>query len=175
MPYMSICLLYAAAAIDRANGGESAVIEHTASDDLESLFYIFIDFVTTFDGPMGKQMDSKMERWGQAIEDMGASAAPYKSGLVLVLRCDMELMNRTTTYFGALKGLVQAWRHKFLDADADQKRGGVTHEEIEEVLNAWISHEGADEPLPPEEFPSPLLSDSVPECERLQIVPMTRS
>ncbi|KIK32105.1 hypothetical protein CY34DRAFT_30616, partial [Suillus luteus UH-Slu-Lm8-n1] len=29
-------------AIDRANGGESAVIEHTASDDLESLFYIFI-------------------------------------------------------------------------------------------------------------------------------------
>ncbi|KAG2115323.1 uncharacterized protein F5147DRAFT_649696 [Suillus discolor] len=105
VPYMSIRLLYAAAAIERANGGESVVIEHTASDDLESLFYIFVDCVTTFDGLMGKQTDPKMERWGQAIEDM----------------------------------------------DADQKRGGVTHEEIEEVLNAWMSHEGADEPLPPEE------------------------
>ncbi|KAG2742107.1 hypothetical protein P692DRAFT_20657385, partial [Suillus brevipes Sb2] len=26
----------------RAAGGESAVIEHTASDDLKSLFYIFV-------------------------------------------------------------------------------------------------------------------------------------
>jgi hypothetical protein len=142
---MSIRLLYAAA------GGESAVIEHTASDDLKSLFYIFVDFVTMFDGPMGEQTDPKMARWGQVIEDMGISAASYKSGLVLIPRRDTNLMNLTTTYFGALKGLVQAWCHKFLDADADQKCRGVTHQEIEEVLNAWISHEGADEPLPPEE------------------------
>jgi hypothetical protein len=26
----------------------------TTSDDLESLFYIFVEFVTTFDGPRGK-------------------------------------------------------------------------------------------------------------------------
>ncbi|KAG1766503.1 hypothetical protein EV702DRAFT_1050671 [Suillus placidus] len=47
VPYMSIHLLYAATAIDRANGRGSAMIEHTANDDLESLFYIFINFITT--------------------------------------------------------------------------------------------------------------------------------
>lgn len=160
VPYMSIRLLYAATAIDRANGGGSAMIEHTASDDLESLFYIFVDFVTTYDGPMGRQIDPK--QWGEAVEDMGAAAAAYKSGLVLVPRRNKELMNLTTTYFGGLKDLVQVWHYKFLDADADPKRSGVTHEEIEEVLNAWIYHEGADESLPPEELcrTSPLLSES---------------
>ncbi|KAG2100718.1 uncharacterized protein F5147DRAFT_655502 [Suillus discolor] len=140
VPYMSIRLLYAATAIDRANGRGSAMIEHTASDDLESLFYILINFITTFDGPM-------------AVEDMGAAAAAYKSGLVLVPWCKKELMNLTTTYFGGLKDLTRS--------DADLKCSGITHEEIEEVLNAWISHEGADESLPLEKLrpTSPLLSE----------------
>ncbi|KAG1862604.1 hypothetical protein F4604DRAFT_1683751 [Suillus subluteus] len=34
--------------------------EQTASDDLESLFYIFVEFVTTYDGPHGKIIYPKM-------------------------------------------------------------------------------------------------------------------
>ncbi|KAG2094396.1 kinase-like domain-containing protein [Suillus discolor] len=150
IPYMSIRLLYAIAAIERTQSWGNAMVEHTPSDDLESLFYIFVDFVTTFDGPKGSP--KKAERWSEVIESMGTAAAPYKSGLVLVPRCDRELMDRTTTYFGRVRELVQAWRYKFLDADADQTRTGITHEEIEGILNTWVSHEAIDEPLPPEEM-----------------------
>ncbi|KAG1801846.1 uncharacterized protein BJ212DRAFT_1304991 [Suillus subaureus] len=43
-PYMSICLLQEGIA-------KGAMIQHTASDDLESLFFIFVEFATTFNGP----------------------------------------------------------------------------------------------------------------------------
>jgi hypothetical protein len=146
---MSIRLLYAIAGIERAQSWGNAMIEHTPSDDLESLFYIFIDFVTTFDGLKGSP--KKAEWWNEVIESMGTAAAPYKSGLVLVLRCDRELMDRITTYFGRVKELIQAWHYKFLDAHADQTGAGITHEEIEGILNRWISHEAVNEPLPPED------------------------
>ncbi|KAG2114937.1 kinase-like domain-containing protein [Suillus cothurnatus] len=154
VPYMSIRLLYAITAIARDKGLGNMMVEQTASDDLESLFYIFIEFVTSFDGPKGSRTDpKKADRWGEVMEGMGAAAAPYKSGLVLVPRRDNELMNRTTTYFGGVRDLVQAWRYRLLDADADQTRDGVTHEEIEEILNAWLDHDAIDEPRPLEEVP----------------------
>ncbi|KAG1736389.1 uncharacterized protein EDB91DRAFT_1083357 [Suillus paluster] len=152
VPYMSIRLLYAITAIARAKGWGNVMVKHTASDDLKSLFYIFIEFVTSFDGPKGSRTDPrKADRWGEVLEGMGATTTPYKSGLVLVPQCDKELMNRMTTYFGGVRDLVQAWHYKFLDADADQTRGGVTHEEIEGLLNTWVSHAAVDEPHPPEE------------------------
>lgn len=167
MPYMSIRLLYAISAIARDKGLGNMTVEQTASDDLESLFYIFVEFVTSFDGPKGTRADpKKADQWGEVIEAMGAAAAPYKSGLVLVPRRDNELMNRTTTYFGGVRDLVQAWRYKLLDADADQTRDGVTHEEIEEILKAWVYHDAIDEPRPPEEVPpaSSLASESAVGC-----------
>jgi hypothetical protein len=136
--------------VERAQGRGNMLVEHTASDDLESLFYIFVDFVTTFDGPMGNP--KKAQQWGEVVEGMGAAAGTYKAGLVLVPRHNKVLMNWTTSYFGGVRELVQAWRHKFLDAHADQTRVGVTHEEIEDILNTWISHEAVDELLPPEKL-----------------------
>lgn len=83
-----------------------------------------------------------------------------KTGLVLVARWNNDLMNLTTTYFGGVRDLVQAWRYILLDAA--ETRDGVTHEEIEEILNAWVYHDAIDEPRPPEEVPpaSSLASES---------------
>lgn len=53
VPYMSICLHRAIIAIARDKGLGNMMVEQTASDDLESLFYIFVEFVTSFDGPKG--------------------------------------------------------------------------------------------------------------------------
>ncbi|KAG0693551.1 hypothetical protein DFH29DRAFT_1007207 [Suillus ampliporus] len=149
VPYMSIHLLYAITA-ERAQGCGNVMVKRTASDDLESLFYIFVNFIATFDGPKGTL--KKAQRWGEVIKGMGATAAPYKSGLVLVPWHNKELMNCTTSYFGGVRELIQAWHHKFLDAHADQTCAGVTHEEIEDILNAWISHEAVDESLPLEKL-----------------------
>ncbi|KAG2090920.1 uncharacterized protein F5147DRAFT_658061 [Suillus discolor] len=109
IPYMSIHLLYAITAIARDKGLGNMMVEQTASDDLESLFYIFIEFITSFYGLKGSRTDlKKADRWGEVIEGMGAAAAPYKLGLVLMPRHDNELINCTTTYFGGVRDLVQA-------------------------------------------------------------------
>ncbi|KAG2740863.1 hypothetical protein P692DRAFT_20684076, partial [Suillus brevipes Sb2] len=52
-PYMSIRLLRYLHSMYKQQGQDPEMMmpEQTASDDLESLFYIFVDFVTTFDGP----------------------------------------------------------------------------------------------------------------------------
>jgi hypothetical protein len=122
---------------------EMMMPEQTASDDLESLFYIFVDFVTTFDGPQARIIYPK-QRWADYLEDLGSRAVPYKSGLVLVRR-DIVLMNRTTAYFGELKQLVQEWRLLFLRADEKNDESYVTHDDVEGVLVKWISHEAANE------------------------------
>ncbi|KAG1743280.1 uncharacterized protein EDB91DRAFT_1081215 [Suillus paluster] len=164
-------------AIARAKGWGNVMVEHTASDDLKSLFYIFIEFDTSFDGPKGSRTDPrKADWWGEVLEGMGATTTPYKSGLVLVLRHDKELMNRMMTYFGGVRDLVQAWHYKFLDVDANQMHGGVTHEEIEGLLNTWVSHAAVDEPHPPEEVlqASLLTSESNFGCMSRNMVLMAR-
>jgi len=71
----------------------------TASDDLESLFYIFVEFVTIYDGLHGKIIYLKTEQWAGLLEDLGTRAVTYKSGLLLVVKHN-ELMDCTTAYFG---------------------------------------------------------------------------
>lgn len=139
MPYMSIRLLRV---LHTAGARDNMQMQQTLSDDLESMFYIFVDFVSAFDGPKGEIKQPKPDRWADLLEDMGPRAAPYKSGLLLVGR-DKELMERTTVYFGELRHLVQDWRLQFLQADEDNC---VTHEQIERILDKWISDEAANEP-----------------------------
>jgi hypothetical protein len=117
----------------------------TASNDLESLFYIFVEFVTTYDGPHGKIIYPKTEQWAGLLEDLGPGAVTYKSGLLLVVKHN-ELMDRTTAYFGNLKYLVQEWRLKFLQASEESSESSINHEEITKILAKWISHEAANEP-----------------------------
>lgn len=141
MPYMSIRLL---SDLHTIGAHDSSTMQQTPSDDLESLFYIFVDFVSKFDGPWGMVIQPKPSQWADLLEDMGSRAVSYKSGLLLVRR-NKDLMERTTVYFGGLTPLVQEWRLQFLEADDDNC---VTHEDIERVLDKWISDEAADEPPP---------------------------
>ncbi|KAG0693545.1 hypothetical protein DFH29DRAFT_1007201 [Suillus ampliporus] len=95
IPYVSICLLRHLHLVSNPQGvdPEMMMMEQTASNDLESLFYIFVEFVTTYDGPQAMIIHRKTEWWGDLLEDLGSRAVPYKSGLLLIKR-DMELMNR---------------------------------------------------------------------------------
>ncbi|KAG2028680.1 hypothetical protein BDR03DRAFT_988271 [Suillus americanus] len=71
LPYMSIRLLTACAEKEKTK--ETMTIEHSPSNDIELLFYIFVEFVSTYDGPQDCISNLKMERWAEALEDMGHS------------------------------------------------------------------------------------------------------
>ncbi|KAG2125268.1 hypothetical protein BD769DRAFT_1388543 [Suillus cothurnatus] len=130
---------------DRAWEKDMVMKGQTASDDLESLFYIFVKFVTTYDGPHGKIIYPKTEQWAGLLEDLGTRAVTYKSGLLLVVKHN-ELMDHTTAYFGNLKYLVQKWRLKFLQTSEESSKSSINHEEIMKILVKWISYEAANEP-----------------------------
>ncbi|KAG1736396.1 uncharacterized protein EDB91DRAFT_1250009 [Suillus paluster] len=130
-PYMSICLLRYLHSASKLTDKDLVMMGQTASDDLESLFYIFVEFVTTYDGLHGKIIYPKTEQWADLLEDIGSRAVSYKSGLLLVKR-DEELMNCTMAYFGQLKYLVQEWHLKFLQAVEESCESGIHHKDIEE-------------------------------------------
>jgi hypothetical protein len=149
----------------------------TASDDLESLFYIFVEFVTTFDGPRGKIIYPKAEQWAGLLEDLGPRAVTYKSGLLLVVKHN-ELMDRTTAYFGDLKYLVQEWRLKFLQASEESTGSGINHDEIAKILVKWISHDVANDPPPVSRAsslsPDSILTPPIPRRSNRKTVPVKR-
>ncbi|KAG2336032.1 hypothetical protein BDR05DRAFT_1006233 [Suillus weaverae] len=149
VPYMSVCLLHHLHLVSNQQGmdPEMMMTEQTASDDLESLFYIFVEFMTTYNGPQAKIIHPKTERWADLLEDIGSRAVLYKLGLLLV-KCDMELMNCMTAYFGELKQLVQEWCLIFIRATEETHESNINHNDIEGVLMKWISHEAANEPPP---------------------------
>ncbi|KAG1726979.1 uncharacterized protein EDB91DRAFT_1254095 [Suillus paluster] len=157
--YMSIYLLRYLHSASKLTDKDLVVTGQIASHDLESLFYIFVEFVTTYDGPHGSR------------------AVSYKSGLLLA-KCDEELMNCTTAYFGQLKYLIQEWRLKFLQAVEESCESGIHHEDIEEVLVKWIYHEAADEPLPVAQAsslsPVSILPLPVPRHSNWKTVPVKR-
>ncbi|KAG2066823.1 hypothetical protein BDR04DRAFT_1167523 [Suillus decipiens] len=139
-PYMSICLLCDLHTIDAPN---DMTVQQTPSNDLESMFYVFMDFVSTFDGPQGMIIQPKSSQWADLLEDMGSRAVSYKLGLLLV-RCNKDLMECTMDYFGGLMLLLQEWHLKFFKVDDDNC---VTHEDIEQVLDKLICDEATDEPF----------------------------
>ncbi|KAG2088930.1 uncharacterized protein F5147DRAFT_780810 [Suillus discolor] len=170
LPYMSIRLLTACAEKEKTQG--TVTIEHCPSDDIKSLFYIFVEFISTYDGPQGYISNSKVERWAETLEDMGHRAGPYKSGLVLITRHDKQLMNRTTQYFGGIRDLVQEWHLKFFYTAEEQTT--ITHLEILELIKKWISHEAVDEPLPPTQE-ADLSSTTHPRRSTRKVIPVKRA
>ncbi|KAG1860038.1 hypothetical protein F4604DRAFT_1930348 [Suillus subluteus] len=174
---MSIRLLHYLHAVSNLTNKNIVMKEQTASDDLESLFYIFVEFVTTYDGPHGKIIYPKTEEWASILEDLGTRAVTYKSGLLLIIKHD-KLIDRTMAYFGDLKYLVQEWRVKFLKASEESSESSINHEEIAEILVKWISHEAANKPPSVARAsslsPDSILAPPVPCRSNRKIVPVKR-
>ncbi|KAG1791198.1 uncharacterized protein HD556DRAFT_1445464 [Suillus plorans] len=145
-PYMSIRLLREGS----NNNGNEVTVFHTAGDDLESLFYIFVEFATTFDGPHAMTKDNaRKPMWYDYWLLMGDNSWAPKQGLVLSHSGDRSLMSQTTSFFGPFGPIIQEWRLLIRAAAeaASQTNGppsGVSHEELATLLHKWLSQ------LPPE-------------------------
>lgn len=134
IPYMSIRLL-------RDGVDKQVMIERTASDDLESLFYIFVEFVTTFDGPRGVTSDAnRRSLWVEQYEVMGSGYWAAKLGYVLAPLAHRALMEKTTPFFGPFSQIIQEWRHLILAAENKMDSSpGVTHAALAALLEKWIT------------------------------------
>lgn len=150
---MSICLL-------REGIAKGAKIQHTASDDLESLFFIFVEFATTFDGPRGLMKDEERRPlWVDKFENSGGDPWLPKQGYVLAPRNDSSLMEKTTAFFAPFSQIIQEWRHLILEAASDSSDPplGVTHAALAALLGKWTSKLPLDAPT---EIMAPLASSS---------------
>jgi hypothetical protein len=137
-------------------------MEHSpsASDDLESLFYIFVEFATTFDGPCGLTEDKdKKLMWAHEYEVSGSACWVHKQGYVLSPSIDTSLMTETTAFFAPFSEIIQEWRLLILDAASKPRdiTPGVTHAALASLLAKWISQLPPDVP---EEIIVPVASSS---------------
>ncbi|KAG1857637.1 hypothetical protein C8R48DRAFT_674621 [Suillus tomentosus] len=155
-PYMSIRLLRG----DAANEKKHGTVEHTASDDLESLFYIFVEFATTFDGPCGVMKDEgRRPMWVEDFENAGSDLWMVKQAYVLSPPIDKSLMDKTTPFFASFCQIIQEWRHLILAAASDPSDTpiGVTQAALASLLAKWISQLPPDAPA---EIMVPMASSS---------------
>lgn len=156
---MSIRLLWE----DVENQKKDITIKHTASDDLESLFYIFVEFATTFDGPRAATRDTNSRpMWVDQYETLGSACWVTKQGYVLSPLINNSLMRKTTSFFTSFSPIIQEWRHLILVAASKTNNSnnsivGVTHEALVALLNKWIAKLPPDLP---EEITLPIASSS---------------
>jgi hypothetical protein len=134
---------------DALSKDEDATIEHSASDDLELLFYIFVEFATTFDGPCGMMRDeNRKPMWVEQYEISGSACWVSKQGYVLAPPIDTSLMAKTTAFFAPFSEIIQEWRYLILDAASktNDTSPGVTHAALLSLLAKWISQLPPDAP-----------------------------
>lgn len=137
---------------------EELAVTHTASDDLESLFYIFVEFATTFDGTRGYMNKPKTPVWVEAYEVAGNRSIEVKAGLVLsTANNNQMLIDKVTPFFEIFKPVIQEWRRTIIRAAGNANTtthnfGGISHKEVESILTKWVSE--------------------IPEVEELPLVPL---
>ncbi|KAG2079613.1 kinase-like domain-containing protein [Suillus discolor] len=136
-------------------------IEHYMCDDLESMFYIFFEFVTKYGGAHGivaPTWDKLAMPWLEAYENLGASSllTTFLSKKGAIYEGDF-LMDRVSDYFSEFKPLVNEWRSQIHLTEIDTN-ATIIHDHIFQMLAMFIAKlEDSDEiPIPiPLPYPPP--------------------
>ncbi|KAG1837090.1 hypothetical protein F4604DRAFT_1692459 [Suillus subluteus] len=144
--YMSCRLLKMMGATEPA----PTLFVHTASDDLESLFYIFLEFTITFGGPGpqmtggGVQPDNAI-RWRIAYASLDRHGLGTSGTLKKEFITDLNSRYKPAPYFEACHPILESWR---LAMRAAIDNGGeVSHREIIDIITRGAK-DIADPPLP---------------------------
>ncbi|KAG1870494.1 hypothetical protein C8R48DRAFT_670847 [Suillus tomentosus] len=96
-----------------ADANQLHPIEHHVCDDLESMFYMFFEFVTKYGGAHGilaPTWDKLVMPWSDAYENLGASSllTTFLSKKGAIFKGDF-LMDRVSEYFSEFRPLVDKW------------------------------------------------------------------
>ncbi|KAG2127298.1 uncharacterized protein EDB93DRAFT_1109314 [Suillus bovinus] len=91
---------------------DTNLIEHRPSDDLESLFYIFFEFIAKYGGPHGQLASTwscQTLPWASTYEALGNADTRF-------------LVAKTSKYFAEFRPLMQKWGAMVYDANAPQNQ-----------------------------------------------------
>ncbi|KAG2136998.1 hypothetical protein DEU56DRAFT_946284 [Suillus clintonianus] len=131
------------------------LVEHNPSDDLESLFYIFFEFVSKYGGAHGavaKTWDKTTMPWADAYENLGIASSLLATFLAkkgAMSESDV-LMDSVSDYFAEFRPIINEWRDQIYCMESNPN--GVVHDDIFQMLVKFISNLDNEEPAP---LPSP--------------------
>lgn len=158
MPYISIRILQSMMRMINPNldnnnwskdvNATKQLIEHRLSDDLESLFYIFFEFVAKYGGAHGKLAPSWNQDslpWASAYEALGKADLKGALGTCCFTKVGVVLdpnfmVQMTSDYFTTFRPLVQCWQALVCLANKPDEKEKVetTHDKVLEILDAFI-------------------------------------
>ncbi|KAG2158270.1 uncharacterized protein EDB93DRAFT_1100481 [Suillus bovinus] len=111
-----------------------STIDHRASDDLESLFYILLEFTTTYEGPSGKTSAEGVHpvnapRWRKAYLMMDGDGLGTSGSLKKEFLTEKHPPYKLTPYFKACRPILEEWRKAIGDVLHNER--DLSHKEIE--------------------------------------------
>ncbi|KAG1864573.1 hypothetical protein C8R48DRAFT_773088 [Suillus tomentosus] len=138
-----------------ADANQLHPIEHHVCDDLESMFYIFFEFVTKYRGAHGilaLTWDKLAMPWSDTYENLGASGllTTFLSKKGAIFEGDF-LMDRVSEYFSEFRPLVDEWRGRIHLTEIDTSET-IIHDHIFQMLVTFIAKLD-DEILDPDPLP----------------------
>ena len=125
----------------RRMGGTEPPYDHRASDDLESLFYIFFEFVIVYGGPEGDRTDAGVlplgaTAWRKAYATFGHDGVWATGALKEHFITDSDPTYQVAPYFRDCSSMVEGWRKT--TGSAIHAEMDVTHDEIIELIDQCL-------------------------------------
>ncbi|KAG1843847.1 hypothetical protein C8R48DRAFT_678596 [Suillus tomentosus] len=139
------------------------LIEHNPGDDLESLFYIFFEFVSKYGGVHGvvaPTWGKTTMPWADAYESLGATSGLLATFLAkngAMSESDI-MMDRVSDYFSEFKPIVDEWRLRIHRSESNLQEA-IIHDHVFQMLIKFILKLGDEVPTP---FPSSSLPATAP-------------
>lgn len=133
------------------------LVEHNPSNDLESLFYIFFEFVSKYGGAHGAvapTWDKATMPWAEAYENLGATSgllATFLAKKGAMSESDI-LIDRVSDYFSEFKPIIDEWRTRIYRMESNLD-GAIVHDHIFQMLVKFIMKLDDEKPTP---LPSPV-------------------
>ncbi|KAG1905436.1 uncharacterized protein F5891DRAFT_1183383 [Suillus fuscotomentosus] len=133
---------------------DTNLIEHWPSDDLESLFYIFFEFIAKYGGPHG-QLAPTLSRqsllWASTYEALGNADTHLALSMICfvkmgVLMQGIFLVTKTSEYFAEFRPLMQKWGTMVYNANMPQNQVEMTHAGVLNLLNVFMRSIGEEPP-----------------------------
>ncbi|KAG1741215.1 hypothetical protein EDD22DRAFT_851727 [Suillus occidentalis] len=118
-----------------------SMINHRASDDLESLFYILLEFTTMYEGPSGKALVEGVHpvnapRWRKAYLMMDGDGLGPSSSLKKEFLTEKHPPYEPAPYFRACRPILEEWCKAIGDTLHNER--DLSHNEILKIMQQGL-------------------------------------